>query len=99
MYLSLIVTFFLLMGLVVAGIQNTASFEIRFLAWSMRMSLAGIIFYASMLGGSIVAVLTLPRMVRLMLKSRSQRREARDLRLRLESFERHSAPVETPPEG
>jgi len=95
MYLSLIVTFVLLMGLVIAGIQNTASFEIRFLAWSMQMSLTGMIFYASVLGGSIVAVLTLPRMVRLMWRSRSQQRETRDLRQRLESFERPSTPVET----
>jgi len=98
MVLSLIVTFVLLMGLVIAGIQNTASFEVRFLAWSLQMSLTGIIFYASVLGGAIVAVLTLPRMVRLMWKSRSQRRETRDIRQRLESFERPSPPVETSPE-
>ena len=95
MALSLIVTFVLLMGLVIAGIQNTASFEVRFLAWSLQMSLTGIIFYASVLGGSIVALLTLPRMVRLMWNRRSQRRETRDLRQRLESFERPSPPVET----
>lgn len=99
MYVSLIVTFLLLMGLVVAGIQNTASFEVRFLAWSLHMSLTGIIFYASVFGGAIVAVLTLPKMLRLKLKNRSQRREARELRLRLESLERPSNRTEPSSEG
>ena len=100
MVLSLIATFILLMGLVIAGIQNTASFEMRFLAWSLQMSLTVIIFYAYVLGGSIVALLTLPRMVRLFGRAgRSEgKREtsdsvwshSRDLLLRLRSRKKNS---------
>ena len=51
MYFSLIVTFLLLMLLVVASVQNTTAIQIKYLAWELEMSLTGLIFYASLLGG------------------------------------------------
>ncbi len=87
MYLSLIVTFLLLMGLVVAGIQNTDPIRLKFLAWMFQMSLAGLIFYAALLGAAIVAVLTLPRLARQALRKRALRKESAELKQRIVELE------------
>ena len=83
MYLSLIVTFLLLMGLVVSGVQNTDPIQLKFLAWVFQMSLTGLIFYAALLGAAVVAVLTLPRLARQALRKRSLRKETAELKQRI----------------
>jgi uncharacterized integral membrane protein len=90
MYFSLIVTFLLLMALVVASIQNATPVQITFLAWVFEMSLTGLIFYASLLGVAIVAVLTLPKLVRQALRNRTFRRETASLKERLGQMEKHA---------
>jgi uncharacterized integral membrane protein len=87
MYLSLIVTFLLLMGLVVSAVQNTDPIQLKFLAWMFQMSLTGLIFYAALLGGAVVAVLTLPRLARQALRKRSLRKETAELRQRIVELE------------
>jgi uncharacterized integral membrane protein len=61
MYLSLIITFLLLLGIIIAGVQNATPLELKFIAWKLQMSLTALIFYSSLFGGSIVAVLALPK--------------------------------------
>jgi len=87
MYLSLIVTFLLLMGLVVSGVQNTDPIQLKFLAWVFQMSLTGVIFYAALLGAAVVAVLTLPRLARQALRKRSLRKETAELKQRIVELE------------
>jgi uncharacterized integral membrane protein len=64
MYLSLIITFLILLALVITAIQNSVPLELKFVAWNLQMSLTALIFYASLFGGAIVAVLTLPKLVK-----------------------------------
>jgi uncharacterized integral membrane protein len=90
MYFSLIVTFLLLVLLVVASIQNTTAIQIKYLAWEPEMSLTGLIFYASLLGGAIVAVLTLPKMVRQALRIRSFRKETGGMKKQLAQMEKQT---------
>jgi uncharacterized integral membrane protein len=87
MYLSLIVTFLLLMGLVVSAIQNTDPIQLKFLAWMFHMSLTGLIFYAALLGAAIVAVLTLPRLARQAMRKRALRKESAELKRRIVELE------------
>ena len=90
MYFSLIVTFLLLMALVVASIQNTTAIQVKYLAWELEMSLTGLIFYASLLGGAIVAVLTLPKMARQALRIRSFRKETGGMKKQLSQMEKQT---------
>jgi len=90
MYLSLIVTFILLLGLVVAGIQNTTPIDLKFLAWVFQLSITGLISYAAVLGAAMVALLTLPGLVRQVLRNRSYRKEMRELRQQLGRIEKHT---------
>ncbi len=90
MYLSLIVMFLLLMGLVIAGIQNTAPVELRFMVWNIKVSITALIFYSAVLGGAIVAVMALPRLARQYIRNRSFRRETGELKQRLAQRESHA---------
>ena len=82
MYLSLIITFLLLLGIIVAGIQNSMPVEIRFFIWTFRLSIMALIFYVSLIGGAIVAVLTLPKLASKSLKVRRLNKEIYELKKR-----------------
>ena len=75
MYLSLIITFLLLLGLVIASLQNSMPLELKLITWNLQMSFADLILYSSLIGGAIVAVLALPKLVRKSLDVRNLNRE------------------------
>lgn len=76
MYFSLIVTFLLLLVVIVTAIQNSMPLEFQFFAWKLQISITALIFFSSLIGAAIVAVLTLPKLVR---KSLDIRRLHRDI--------------------
>jgi uncharacterized integral membrane protein len=91
MYASLIITFLLLLGIIIAGIQNSMPVELKFLTWKLHMSLMALIFYASLFGGAIVAVLALPKLVAKYLKVRKLNREVYELKKRTVELEEPEA--------
>ena len=80
MYLSLIIAFLLLLGIIAASMQNSMSLEFKFITWKLQISLTALIFYSSIVGAAIVALLTLPRLVSKYLKVRSLKREIIELK-------------------
>lgn len=88
MYLSLIVTFLLLMGIVITSIQNSMPLEVKFITWNHQMSLTALIFYSSLLGGAIVAVLALPKLVKKFLQLRRLNRETHKLKEKILELEK-----------
>lgn len=91
MYLSLIITFLLLLGIIIAGIQNSMPLELKFFTWKLQMSLMAIIFYASLFGGAIVAVLSLPKLFGKYLKVRGMSKEISGLKTRIMALENKNA--------
>jgi uncharacterized integral membrane protein len=75
MYFSLSVAFLLLLGLVVTSVQNSMPLELKFITWNIEMSLTALILYSSLIGGAIVAILAVPKLVRKSLDVRSLSRE------------------------
>ena len=75
MYLSLIITFLLMLGLIVAGVQNSMPVELKFFTWKFQFSLLAVIFYSALIGGAIVAVLTLPKLASKSLRVRRLNKE------------------------
>lgn len=75
MIFSIIITILLLSGLTIVGVQNSIPVELEFFIWKFQMSLAAVIFYSSLFGGAIVAVLTVPKMVSKHLKVKSLNKE------------------------
>ncbi|MBN2033982.1 MAG: LapA family protein [Deltaproteobacteria bacterium] len=75
MYFSLSVVILLLLALVITSLQNSMPLELKFITWNLEMSLTALIFYASLIGGAIVAILAVPKLVRKSLDARSLNRE------------------------
>jgi uncharacterized integral membrane protein len=75
MYLSLIITFLLFLVIIIAGIQNSMPLDLKFLTWDLQMSFTALIFYSSIIGGAIVAILILPKLVKKSLHARRLNRE------------------------
>jgi len=88
MYFSLIITFLLFLGLVITSLQNSMPLELKLITWNLQMSLAALILYSSLIGGAIVAVLALPKLVRKSLDVRTLNREIYKLKKRIVEFEK-----------
>ncbi|MFC1494197.1 lipopolysaccharide assembly LapA domain-containing protein [Thermodesulfobacteriota bacterium] len=80
MYFSLIITFLLFLVIIIAGIQNSMPLDLKFFIWDLQMSITALIFYSSVIGGAIVTVLTLPKLVKKSLHVRSLNREIHRLK-------------------
>ena len=80
MYLSLTITFLLILGLVVVIVQNSFPVELKYFAWKLQFSAMALIFYASLIGGSAVALLTLPKLISKSLRVRKLKKEIYDLK-------------------
>jgi uncharacterized integral membrane protein len=80
MYISLIITFILLLVIIIASAQNSMPLELKFIAWKLHISLTALIFYSSIVGAAIVAVLSLPKLVVKYLKVRSLNKEIFELK-------------------
>jgi uncharacterized integral membrane protein len=88
MYFSLIITFLLLLGLVITAIQNSMPLDFKFFTWNFQISFTAFIFYSALIGGAIVAVLALPKLVRKSLDVRSLNREIYKLKKRIVELEK-----------
>ena len=90
MYFSIIITFLLLLAIVITGIQNSMPLELKFIAWNHQMSLTALILYSSLFGGAVLAVLTLPKLVKKCLEVRRLNKEMVNLKEKvLELEKRH----------
>ena len=80
MYFSLIITFLLLLVIIITAIQNGMPLEFKFFTWNFQISITALIFYSSLIGGAIVTILALPKLVRKALDVRSLNREIHKLK-------------------
>ena len=83
MYASLIITFLLILGIIVTSLQNSVPLELKFITWKLQISLTALIFYSSIVGGAIVAVLTLPKLASKHLKLKGLIKEQSELKKRI----------------
>ena len=88
MYLSLIITFLLLLVIIVTAIQNSMPLDFKFFTWTFQLSITALIVYSSLMGGAIVAILTLPKMTKKSLHVRSMNKEIHKLKTRIVELEK-----------
>jgi len=74
-YVSMIVSFLILLCLVVAGVQNSAPLEVQVGWWTFQMSLPSLVFWAAAGGAAVVALLSLPKLARKVLQTRRLHKE------------------------
>jgi uncharacterized integral membrane protein len=80
MYFSLIITFLLVLVIIITAIQNTKPLDFKFFIWNLQMSITALIFCSSLIGGAIMALLALPKLVKKSLQVRSLNREIHKLK-------------------
>ena len=88
MYLSLIITFFLFLVIIITSVQNSLPVDLKFFTWDLQMSFTALILYFSMIGGAIVAILTLPKLVKKSLHVRRLHREIHKLKEKMLEMEK-----------
>jgi len=91
MYLSLIITFLLLLVIIVTAIQNSMPLDFKFFTWTFQLSITALIVYSSLMGGAIVAILTLPKLAKKSLHARSMNKEIHKLKTRIVELEKGHA--------
>ena len=94
MLFSLIIAFLLLLLVVIASIQNTVTLDLKFITLQLQIPLSYVIFYSSVLGGAIVAVLTLPKLVSKHLRVRSLNKRLNELKKRTLELEKTTMELE-----
>ena len=88
MYLSLIITFLLLLVIIITAIQNSMPLDFKFFIWNFQISITALIFFSALIGGAIVAVLTLPKLATKSLHGRSMNREIQKLKEKIQKSEK-----------
>ena len=92
MYASLIITFLLLLVIIITAIQNSMPLDFKFFTWHFEMSITALIFYSSLIGAAIVAVLALPKLAKKSFHERRTNREIQKLKEKIVELEkRHAA--------
>jgi uncharacterized integral membrane protein len=62
--------------------------DFKFFTWKFQVSITAVIFYSSLIGGAIVAVLTLPKLAKKSLHGRSMNREIHKLKEKILDLEK-----------
>jgi len=88
MYVSLIITFLLLLVIIITAVQNSMPLDFKFFTWKFQVSITAVIFYSSLIGGAIVAVLALPKLAKKSLHGRSMNREIHKLKEKILDLEK-----------
>jgi uncharacterized integral membrane protein len=88
MYFSLIVTFLLVLAVIITAIQNSMPLDFKFFSWNFQISITALILYSSLIGGAIVAVLSLPKLAKKFLHVRGMKREIHKLKEKILELEK-----------
>ena len=90
MYISIISIFILILATVILALQNSTTLELSFLTWKFEMSFVTLVFYSEVVGGAIIAIIILPKLVSKSFKVKSLNRGINSLKKKTEGLERNS---------
>jgi len=96
MYVTLIITFLLILLVSIFGFQNGVPVEVNFLFWHVRTSLITVIFGSSLIGALIIAILTVPKLISKHFKTKKLSKELNRVTLNKEPV---SGPTESTNKG
>ena len=87
MYISLIVTFLLVLGITIFALQNDTTIAIKFFIWEYSYTQVVVILGSAVVGAAIMAIMTWPNMIKTHLKTRKLTRQMRDLEKKNQDLE------------
>jgi len=88
MYIPLIITFLLILGITIFALQNGMSLEVKFLVWGFNTSLIAVIFASALIGAMIVSAFTLPGIIKKHFREKSLARQVRELEKKSQELEK-----------
>jgi len=84
------ITFLLLLVIIITAIQNSMPLDFNFFTWKLQLSITALIFYSSLIGGAIVAVLALPKLAKKFLHGRCMNKEINQLKEKILELEKNN---------
>ena len=90
MYVSLIVTFLLILGITIFALQNGMPLKVKFFVWEYDTSLVAVVFGSSLIGFIIGFIFTLPGVIRKHFRERKLTRQVHELEKKSQELEGHS---------
>jgi len=87
MYVSLIVTFLLVLGITVFALQNDTIIAIKFFIWECKYTQVAVILGSAVVGAAIMAIMTWPHTIKQHLKTRRLSRQVRELEQKRQELE------------
>lgn len=79
MYIPLIISFLLVLGITIFALQNGMPLEVKFLVWGFKTSLVAVILGSLLVGVMIVAVFSLPVLIKRHFREKRLARQFHDL--------------------
>ena len=80
MSISLIITFLLVLVIIITAVQNSMPLDFKFFIWHFQLSITALIVYSAIIGGAVVALLTLPKLAKKSFHERSMNKEINKLK-------------------
>jgi len=87
MYVSLIVTFILILGTTIFALQNGMPLEVKFFVWVFNTSLIAVIVVSSLIGAVIMATITVPGTIRKHFRAKKLAKEVDELGKKTQELE------------
>jgi uncharacterized integral membrane protein len=75
----IVLIFLILLCLVIPGLQNAIPLQIKVGWWTLAMSFSSVVFWAAVGGGAIIALLSLPKLVRKTFQTRQLDKKVQSL--------------------
>ncbi|MBN2467490.1 MAG: LapA family protein [Deltaproteobacteria bacterium] len=87
MYISLIVTFALILGVTIFALQNGMPLEVKFIVWGFHTSLIAVILGSALVGVLIMAVISMPGLVKERFRAKKLQKRVRELENKSQELE------------
>ena len=78
-YVSLIIGFLIVLFVTILGVQNDVSVSLKFISWKFTVSLPVIILISTVLGVVLLAIFTLPKIIKNHFKNKKLQKEIKSL--------------------
>lgn len=90
MYLPLILSFLMILGITIFALQNGVPLEVKFLAWGFKTSLIAVILGALLSGAIIVSIFSLPLLIKKHFREKRMAKQLGDLEKKSQELENQS---------
>lgn len=90
MYVSIISIFIFILASVIFALQNNTTLALSFLAWKFEMSFIALVFYLELIGGAVIAIIILPKLIIKSFKVKSLNRGINALKKKTQGPEKDS---------